>query len=183
MELFREQGYEATTVDQIAQRAGLTPRTFFRYFTDKREALFAGTEEFEGIVIDGLRASTEAAPLARVIAVYESVASTYFDPRAEAVLQRRALIDSSPELQEREILKLNRVVAQVATCLEAQGLAAPGARLVSELGMLVFRNAFAQWAGGGSGALATAIRRNRDLLHELSSTLPHGVGNPINRID
>lgn len=172
MELFREQGYEATTVDQIAQRAGLTPRTFFRYFPDKREALFAGTGEFEGAVVEGLRASPESPPLARVIGVYESVASTYFDPRTEAVLQRRAIIDSSPELQERETLKLGRVVALVADLLEAQGLPPLSARFVSELAMLVFRSAFSEWAAGAPGTLATSIRRHRALLGELSVPLP-----------
>ena len=57
LELFAEQGFEGTTVAEIASRAGLTERTFFRYFTDKREVLFTGQDTFEGMFVDQIAAA------------------------------------------------------------------------------------------------------------------------------
>jgi len=157
VELFHEKGYEGTTVEEIAQRAGLTQRTFFRYFSDKREVLFAGTGEFETLVVSGVRESTEAHPLERVVGAFRAVAAVYFDARADEVRRRNAIIESSPELQEREVLKLGRVVDQVTLVLEAQGQGAVDAEVTAELGMLVFRHAFALWAAGSDTTLTATI--------------------------
>src|SRR5476651_1917711 len=54
MELFQELGYARTTVEGIAARAGLTERTFFRYFTDKREVLFSGSADLERSIVEGI---------------------------------------------------------------------------------------------------------------------------------
>ena len=64
MELFGEIGYEQTTVAAIAERAGLTARTFFRYFADKREVLFSGSERLQALMVDALaKAPASAAPI------------------------------------------------------------------------------------------------------------------------
>src|SRR3979490_381159 len=69
IELFDEQGYEATTVAEIAERAGLTERTFFRYFSDKREVLFSGSHELQRLWLEGVAAApADATPLAVVAA-------------------------------------------------------------------------------------------------------------------
>ena len=132
MELFLEKGYEGTTVAEIAKRAELTQRTFFRYFADKREVLFFGTERFEAAVVDGIRDQKAPDPLERVVATFEAVAAGHFDSRAEAVRRRRSIIQSSPELQEREGQKMGRIVEQASALLVAQGWEAGTARFAVE---------------------------------------------------
>src|SRR5215217_8219895 len=75
MELFAERGYEQTTVADIAERAGLTSRTFFRYFADKREVLFSSKEAFEQPLVDALEAAPAGAPpMAAVAAALDAFA-------------------------------------------------------------------------------------------------------------
>lgn len=158
MELFYEKGYEGTTVEEIAQRAQLTQRTFFRHFSDKREVLFWGTEAFEGAVVEALRQVGSADPLDRVIRAFESMAGEYFDSRAEAVKRRRRVIQSSPGLKEREGQKMARVVDAATGVLVADGVDPGTARFAVELGVLVFRRAFDRWAEAEGIPLATLIR-------------------------
>ncbi|WP_218671072.1 helix-turn-helix domain-containing protein [Microbispora sp. GKU 823] len=54
VDLFTEQGYDATTVAQIAERAGVTKSTFFRHFADKREVLVAGQETLSRLLAEGI---------------------------------------------------------------------------------------------------------------------------------
>lgn len=172
MELFLEKGYEGTTVEEIAQRAELTQRTFFRYFADKREVLFYGTGAFEAAVVDGVRKGKSADPLERVVGTFEAVASEYFDFRAEAVKRRRSVIQSSPELQEREGQKMGRIIEQASAVLIAEGIEATTARFAVELGVLVFRRAFAQWADSEGTTLAGTIRVTMGQLRGLTLTIP-----------
>jgi len=172
MELFLEKGYEGTTVAEIAQRAQLTQRTFFRYFSDKREVLFFGTERFEAAVVDGIREEKAADPLERVVTAFEAVAAGHFDSRAEAVRRRRSIIQSSPELQEREGQKMGRIVEQATAVLVAQGCDAGTARFAVELGVLVFRRAFEQWAEAEGTTLAVTIRTTVGQMRALTGTPP-----------
>ena len=172
MELFLEKGYEGTTVEEIAQRAELTQRTFFRYFADKREVLFYGTGAFEAAVVDGVRKGKAVDPLERVVRTFETVASEYFDSRAEAVRRRRDVIQSSPELQEREGQKMGRIIEQASAVLIEEGLEATTARFAVELGVLVFRRAFAQWAEAEGTTLAATLRVTLGQLRGLTLTTP-----------
>jgi AcrR family transcriptional regulator len=179
MELFLEKGYEGTTVAEIAKRAELTQRTFFRYFADKREVLFFGTERFEAAVVDGIRDQKAPDPLERVVATFEAVAAGHFDSRAEAVRRRRSIIQSSPELQEREGQKMGRIVEQASALLVAQGWEAGTARFAVELGVLVFRRAFDQWAEAEGTTLAATIRNTLGQMRSLITTAPPGT--PVSR--
>ena len=172
MELFLEKGYEGTTVEEIAQRAELTQRTFFRYFTDKREVLFFGTEAFEAAVVDGVRAERTVDPLERVVRAFETVASGYFDSRAEAVRRRRNVILSSPELLEREGQKMERIIEKASAALISEGIETKIARFAVEVGALVFRRAFAQWAEAEETTLAATIRLTLGQLRGLTVTIP-----------
>jgi AcrR family transcriptional regulator len=172
MDLFLEKGYEGTTVEEIAQRAELTQRTFFRYFSDKREVLFHKTEEFEAAVVDGVRQEKAADPLERVVRAFEDVASSYFDSRAEAVRRRRRVIQSSPELQEREGQKMGRIIERASAVLIGEGIEASSARFAVELGVLVFRRAFDQWAEAEGTTLAATIRVTLGQLRGLALTIP-----------
>ncbi len=172
MELFSEKGYEGTTVEEIAQRAQLTQRTFFRYFADKREVLFWGTEVFEEAVIGGLGERTTEEPLERVVSSFESLALEYFDSRAEAVKKRQTIIQSNPELQEREGQKMAKISTKVAEVFVAEGMEPRTVRFAVELGVLVFRRAFEQWAEGEGTLLSTTIRSTLGDLYRLTHRVP-----------
>src|ERR1700756_5441053 len=105
LELYTERGFDQTTVAEIAARSGLTERTFFRYFADKREVLFGGQERLRELYVRAIEAAPEsAAPIDAVVAALEAAAPVFHERRAFA-RQRQAVIDSNPELQERELLK------------------------------------------------------------------------------
>src|ERR1700760_2075211 len=113
LDLFCERGFEETTVADIAERAGLTKRTFFRYFADKREVLFSGSEIFEATVLKGvLDAPADASPLAAVAAGLDASA-VVFEQIPDRAGKRQLLLDANPELQERERAKLAKLSASV----------------------------------------------------------------------
>jgi AcrR family transcriptional regulator len=145
MDLYSERGYEQTTVAEIAKRAGLTERTFFRYFADKREVLFFGSELLERAMVDALEAApANAAPIDAVGAALESIA-TFFTDRRPHSKRRQAVIGANPELQERERNKLAGLAAAMAAALQRRGVRASAATLAAEMGVAVFKVAFERW--------------------------------------
>ena len=164
-ELFRERGFEQTTVADIAARAGLDKRTFYRLFGDKREALFSGGGRLEEVLVKAV-AETDAAPFEAVIAAFRRVAAEIFADRRELVRMRQSIIASSPELQERELRKTGSLMAAVTAALRAKGLDETTATLATESGGTVFRVAYARWvAPGGDDAQLT------DLIAEVATEL------------
>lgn len=172
LQLFSEQGYDETTVAQIADHAGLTRSTFFRHFTDKREVLAAGQETLSTLFADGIAsAPADATPLAAVAAglATASEAMTPFNrelgPRLEAV------IATSTELQERAVLKKVGMAAAMADALRARGVSDVVAETAAELGVLAFKEAFSAWTAGESDELApltaAALDRLRAALGQL----------------
>ncbi|HWF83776.1 MAG TPA: TetR family transcriptional regulator [Vicinamibacterales bacterium] len=146
MELFEERGYAGTTVEDIAARAGLTERTFFRYFTDKREVLFSGSAALEALIVKTIGAApTSVAPLTAVTKAFEALAP-WFESRRGHARKRRTVIAAYAELGERELIKLSALAAAIAANLRKRGLAAPTAALVAETGIAIFKNAFERWA-------------------------------------
>jgi AcrR family transcriptional regulator len=147
LELFGEQGYEDTTVVQIAARAGLTKSTFFRHVPDKRELLFIGQELLTRAFADGIAAAPrDAAPLEAVASALDAAAVAFPAERREFGPPRRAIIAANPELQEREALKRARLTAAMANALEARGTAEAVASLAAEIGVLALGRAYARWA-------------------------------------
>jgi AcrR family transcriptional regulator len=143
--LFDEQGYEETTVAQIAQSAGLTKRTFFRYFSDKREVLFSGSEELERSWIGAVAAApVDASPLAAVVDGLDPVAEI-FGERHPFARMRAAIIDANPELQERELIKLQNLGRAITVALLDRGVSRNAAILAAQAGVTVFHVAFARW--------------------------------------
>jgi AcrR family transcriptional regulator len=167
IELFDEQGYEATTVAEIAERAGLTKRTFFRHFSDKREVLFSGSDELERLWLDGVAAAPpDATPLAVVIAGLDPVAEMFAE-RHEFARIRAAIITHNPELQERELIKLQNLAGAIKAALVQRGVGANAAILAAQAGVTVFHVAFARWVQQDD---PTALRRLVDgALEELRS--------------
>ena len=143
--LFDEKGYDETTVADIAARAGLTRRTFFRYFPDKREVLFRGAGNLEAVFVEAVAgAPSEASPIAAVRAGL-AASCGIFDGLHPIVRIRARVVASNPELQERELIKLEHLSAAVASALEARSVDPSLAALASDLGVRVFRLAFAEW--------------------------------------
>ncbi len=149
VDLFTEQGYDATTVAQIAERAGVTKSTFFRHFPDKRELLVAGQETLSRLLAEGIaEAPGDASPLEAVAAGLER-ASTAMSPITRELAPRlRAAVAASAELQERDALKTVSLAAAMTTALVARGVPGPTAALAGELGVLAFKRGHAEWSEG-----------------------------------
>jgi len=147
VDLFTEQGYDATTVAQIAERAGVTKSTFFRHFPDKRELLVAGQETLSRLLADGIaEAPADAGALEAVAAGLER-ASNAMGPANRALGPRlKAAVAASAELQERDALKSIGLAAAMTAALVARGVAAPMAHLAGEMGVLAFKQGYAQWS-------------------------------------
>jgi AcrR family transcriptional regulator len=144
MSLYRERGFDQTTVVEIAARAGLTERTFFRHYADKREVLFAGSERLQELMASAVADAPEsAAPIHAVAAGLEAAAAVLQD--REFSRQRQAIIGANPELQERELIKLASLASAIAGVLRARGVKEPAASLAAEAGIAVFRVAFERW--------------------------------------
>jgi AcrR family transcriptional regulator len=165
--LFAEQGYQATTVAEIAERAGLTERTFFRYFSDKREVLFSGSEELSFLWLEAVAAAPpEASPLAAVSAGLDPVAE-FFVERHDFAGIRSAIIEANPELKERELIKLQTLAGAIGAALIERGVSASAAVLAAQAGVTVFHVAFAAWVQQSD---PTALRHLMDeSLEELRS--------------
>jgi AcrR family transcriptional regulator len=145
MALFEERGYNETTVADIARVAGLTKRTFFRYFADKREVLFAGSELLEAALVAGIDdAPVSAGPFDAAAAGLDAIAP-FFEGRREFSVRRQQVIDSSTELRERELIKRERLADAVATALRRRGTEEPAASLAAQTAIAVFHVAFARW--------------------------------------
>jgi AcrR family transcriptional regulator len=146
VDLFAEQGYDATTVTQIAERAGVTKSTFFRYFPDKRELLAAGQETLGRLLAEGItRAPEGATPLEAVAAGLERASSAMGPLNHELGPRLSAAVAANVELQERDALKNVGLAAAMTDALLARGVAGPTAHLAAELGVLAFKDGYARW--------------------------------------
>src|SRR5664279_4589818 len=145
MELYLERGFEQTTVAEIAERAGLTARTFFRHFADKREVLFAGSVSLQEHLVGALDdAPDSASPMAAVSAALAAAAAALGQHR-EYSRQRQAVIAANVELRERELIKMASLAVALADGLRRRGVADPNASLAAEAGVAVLRVAFERW--------------------------------------
>lgn len=172
MELYAERGYDETPVAEIAQRAGLTERTFFRHFSDKREVLFGGSEgardRLVGAIVDApAGASALDAAAAGVGAVGELLQAERGRDFARA---RQAILARNPELQERELIKMAAWAAAVADALAGRGVDAQTATLTAEVAIAAFRVAFGTWVDAPvPGDLPVLIRATLDRLRALAA--------------
>ncbi|MCL1872389.1 MAG: TetR/AcrR family transcriptional regulator [Promicromonosporaceae bacterium] len=175
VDLFGEQGYDATTVAQIADRAGVTKSTFFRYFPDKRELLAAGQDALARLLTEGIaEAPADAGPLAAMAAGLTRAASSMGPTNREIAPRVKAAIAASTELQQRDALKIVSLAAAVVDALVARGVPPTTAHLVGELGSLAFKLGFAAWTeqdDGSGDALARLTVAALDDLHRATRDL------------
>ncbi len=147
LDLFTEQGYDATTVAQIAERAGITSSTFFRHFPDKRELLAAGQETLCRLLAEGVAAAPEgASPLEAVAAGLEHASKEMGPTNRELGPRIKAAVAASAELQERAVLKNVGLATAMSHALVARGVPDLVAHLAAELGVLAFKRGFAEWS-------------------------------------
>jgi AcrR family transcriptional regulator len=170
LDLYRERGFDQTTVTEIAERAGLTERTFFRYFADKREVLFGGQDMLRELYVRAIEAAPEsAAPIEAVAAALEAAAPVLRERHAFA-RQRQAVIGANPELQERELLKRAALAAAMADALRRRGVPDPAASLAAEAGVIAFSTAFHRWVSEpGEQDLSRLIRESLDQLKVITA--------------
>jgi AcrR family transcriptional regulator len=168
--LFGERGFENTTVAEIASRAGLTERTFFRHFADKREVLFSGAGTLQDLLVNGVAgAPASAAPIEAVVAALEA-AGALLQERRDYARQRQMVIAANTELRERELIKLASLATALADALRRRGVKDPAASLTGEAGIAVFKIAFERWLDTpGQRDLPQLIRDSLDELRAVTA--------------
>ena len=168
LDAFSEEGFEQATVAGIAARAGVTERTFFRHFADKREVLFVGSEALQAGIVDAIGAAPTTLTPVEVIAYAYDTVGPLFAERHEFAGRRTAVIAANQSLQERELLKLATLKAASADALRARGVSERDATLAAETGATIFHVGFQRWIDAPAGDLAQhireALRDLRDLL-------------------
>ena len=170
LELFRERGYEATTTAEIAAKAGVTERTFFRHFSDKREALFDGEEAFRAALSDGVMAAPEDMnPMGALLFAFRSVEGMLEDNRAFAE-PRQSVIAQTPALEERMRTKTAGLISALSAALRRRGLDEGAATLAAQVGMAAFSYAAGAWFADPTPGLDAHLTRAFAALHDLSAT-------------
>jgi AcrR family transcriptional regulator len=170
MDLYLERGFDQTTVADIAARAGLTARTFFRYYADKREVLFDGSDSLRSAMVEAVdHAPAPAAPM-RAVAAALDAAATMLGGRRDFSRRRQAVIDANAELRERELAKMASLADALADGLRRRGVGEPDASLAAEAGIAVMRVAFARWvADDETRDLSAVVRESLTQLGTITS--------------
>ncbi|MFJ7074015.1 TetR/AcrR family transcriptional regulator [Streptomyces sp. NPDC098781] len=172
LDLYSERGYEQTTVAEIAGRAGLTERTYFRHYADKREVLFDGSGALQELFVNAVAEVPESAPPIDAVTAGLDAVSTVFVGRREHAVRRQAVIVANAELRERELIKLASLSAALADALRLRGVTEPAASLTAEAGVAVFKVGFERWiAANEERTLAELMRES---VGELRAAI--GVG-------
>jgi AcrR family transcriptional regulator len=170
LELFRERGYEVTTATEIAAKAGVTERTFFRHFPDKREVLFDGDAAFTEAVTTAVRnAPKTLGPWDTLFFAFDSVKQMFIENRPFTEPRQR-VIASSPALQERAMAKARSLTAAVASVLCERGLTVPQANLAAQMGMATLSHGVSAWFHDGSIDLGEHIVKAFQEARDLSSS-------------
>jgi len=171
--LYSERGFDQTTAAEIAARVGVTERTFFRHFADKREVLFGGSELLRERIVTGVAEAPEGqTPLEAVARGLDAAAAFLGEARRDLSAQRHAVIAANPELRERELAKVAYYAAAVAATLGQRGVGEPQATLAAEAGMSVLRVAIARWAGSDDDRSLPVIMK--DSMAELRAVTAGG---------
>jgi AcrR family transcriptional regulator len=167
LELFAERGYDETTVAEIAERAGLSERTFFRHFADKREVLFGGASELQLKMVAAVAAAPAELPPIEAAALGVQTAGEMLGERPDLARKRSGVISANAELQERELIKMASMTAAFAETLRERGVAEPAVSLTAEAAIMVFRVSFERWVADG-GEFTEVIADSFDQLRTVT---------------
>jgi AcrR family transcriptional regulator len=162
LELYTERGFAQTTVVEIAERAGLTERTFFRYFTDKREVLFWGQGALMELITKQIADAPDSVSPIEAVGAGLKAAGELFKDRRDHARRRQVVIDANAGLQERELIKLASLSVAMANELGRRGIGEPVAKLTAETGVAVFKVAFDRWISAA---------KDRDLAQVVAEAL------------
>lgn len=173
LELFDERGFDRTTVAEIAKRAGLNERSFYRYFADKREVLFGGDGNLEANLAQALEAAPAGvSPLDAMLAILADAARTFL-PK-ELLRTRARVIEANPQLRERELIKMDAIHTALVSTLQVRGADETTARIASDLAISIWRNAAARWLRSDDAAFADEVREVTGQLRRIAAG--RGVG-------
>jgi AcrR family transcriptional regulator len=167
LELYAERGFDQTTVAEIAERAGLTERTFFRHFVDKREVLFWGQTALAEVMAEAVAQAPDSASAMDTVGSALAAIGPTFQGRRNPARQRQSVIAATPSLQERELMKLAALATALTDALRARGVAETTARLAAESGIAVFKIAFERWLDRADSVELTQVIR--ELLDEFAA--------------
>lgn len=146
LDLYLSRGFEQTTVAEIAESVGLTERTFFRHFADKREVLFDGQDLLQQALLAGVAGAADGADALELVACALAGSTQFFpDERRGYSWRRQQIIAANPGLQERELLKLATLASAIGQALRSRGVSEPTASIAAESAVTLFTVAFAQW--------------------------------------
>ena len=159
-ELFLDRGYEQTTVAGIAERAGLTERTFFRHYADKREVLFGGSAILQAELLGALEGAPPALPPIEAVRIAVEAAARLMRGRRDLARERSRVIAAHVDLQERELTKRATLTAALVQALLRRGVPEPAASLAADMGMTVFHVGFGRWLDDPAG------REFVEIVHE-----------------
>ncbi len=169
-ELFRARGYEQTTVADIAKRAGLTERTFFRHYADKREVLFDGAAALQDELLRALEALPKELPTIEAVRIAVEAVSRPMQQRRAFARERGKMIAAHADLQERELIKRATLTAALARSLQQRGVPEPTASLAADMGMTVFYVGFGRWLDDPSDReLVDIVREGFDRLKAVAA--------------
>ncbi|MFG2940704.1 TetR family transcriptional regulator [Streptomyces sp. NPDC048282] len=170
LELFLERGFEQTMVADIAERAGVTARTFFRHFADKREVLFAAASAMEEIALAALEAAPAAASALDAVTIALDAAAEMIGGDRGFTRRRQTVITANAELRERELTKLASISATLAGGLRRRGVGELDASLAAETGVAIYRVAFERWVNATEDSeLREVIRTSVAQLRALTA--------------
>ncbi len=168
LELWSERGYERTTTAEIAARAGVTDRTFFRHFPDKREVLFDGAGEMRDALVRAVEAAPAAlSPLKALQHAFAAVGPMLEQNRDHYAVRER-VIAQTPALQERQLAKMADLMGAVSAGLVARGLEEGRARLTTQAAMAAFAYATTAWTADSEGSLETHLDQAFETLRAVS---------------
>lgn len=170
LELYRERGYEETTAAEIAAKAGVTERTFFRHFPDKREVLFDGDTAFTEALANAVHEAPPSLGVWDTLFVAFNAVKQMFIENRPFTEPRQRVIASNPALQERAVAKTRAVTATLASALTARGIPSPQANLAAQMGMATLSHAVAAWFADGSIELGEHIARSFEEVRDLSAS-------------
>lgn len=170
LELFAAQGFAATTITQIAERAGVSDRTYFRHFVDKREVLFSGAAELRQTIETAIHVAPAGATAMEVATDALHAMAFLMEQRRELVRARQPIIDSDPDLQERELLKAAALTSTMESALQRRGYDDQTSSLTAQISLGSFAVAFTAWADEDAGpiSLRESITRTLRRLAELT---------------
>ncbi|MBM9503158.1 TetR/AcrR family transcriptional regulator [Actinacidiphila acididurans] len=166
IELYLENGFARTTVPQITERAGVTTRTFFRHFADKRDVLFVGHDELRERVAKTIAAAPPAWSATKAAASGLNIAAAALQSSQDEARDRRSLITATPELRERELIMFAAVAGTISEALIARGVEDRAARAVAEAMVAAFRVAFEYWGEHTERELPQLVDEALDSLKE-----------------